>query len=184
LYNLRRGNYFEADKFKLDPHRGEKVKDVVLFSSLFGFASFAPKVFHNIRIMNNITTEDYMETMAPISFLNKVLESEKFADGGRSGSFFVRSPCRRFIVKTIPSAESEALIKILPWYYEHLNKYPKSLLVRMYGLYRITVLHTTLHVVVMSNLFSSQKYEPHDIFDLKGSFVGTHNPPFPPLLRL
>jgi hypothetical protein len=43
--------------------------------------------------------------MSPTKFLAKVLESPKFADGGRSGSFFCFSPDGKYIIKTIPEAE-------------------------------------------------------------------------------
>jgi hypothetical protein len=58
--NLRRGHYFQIDKFSLDPQRIEKINDVLLFSSPFIFETVAPKVFHNIRQMNNISVVSYM----------------------------------------------------------------------------------------------------------------------------
>jgi len=92
--------------------------EVLQFTSHFNFTAYAPKVFHNLRVQDNITAEHFMETMSPDSFLSKLLENEQFTDGGRSGSFFAASPCGKFIVKTIPAAEANALKSILPWYYE------------------------------------------------------------------
>ena len=52
----------------------------------------------------------------PSVFLKDALKNQKFSDG-RSGSFFVFSPDKRFILKTIPKHEFEALESLLPEYY-------------------------------------------------------------------
>lgn len=44
------------------------------------------------------------------------LESSSQKYGGRSGSFFVFTPDREFIVKTLPQTEAETLHKMLPHY--------------------------------------------------------------------
>lgn len=182
VYPLRRGHYFGVDTFAVQPQVAAAQNHLdssqtPLFSSTFVCAVFAPKVFHNLRILSGMGSQDFEDSISPNTFLQGVaMDNDKMSQGGASGAFFAKSPCKRFILKTIPPEEADALLSALPWYYEHLTKYPKSLLCRLLGLYRITTPFNTLHVLVMQNLFAAhpslKQAAPTRVYDLKGSWIG------------
>ncbi len=60
--------------------------------------------------------------------------------GGKSGSFFFLTHDNRFLIKTITKEELNTLIKgFLKKYYKYLKENPKSLIIRIYGAYRIEI---------------------------------------------
>jgi hypothetical protein len=71
---------------------------------------------------------------------------------GASGSFFFFSHDRRFIVKTMTSEEMVFMEKILPNYYTHFKKYPKSLIARVYGVYTVKMKgYDKVNLILMGN---------------------------------
>lgn len=62
--------------------------------------------------------------------------------------------------------------KVLPEYYEHMKRYPNSLLSQFYGLHRVKIPYgRKIHFVIMNNLFPAH-LDIHRTFDLKGSTIG------------
>jgi len=82
--------------------------------------------------------------------------------------FFVFSPDKRLIIKTVPSSEYRTMESLLPDYYNHLISYPQSLLIRLLGTCAVTFGSTTVYVLIMANLFIKPIKNK---FDLKGSWV-------------
>ncbi|EFA85370.1 phosphatidylinositol-4-phosphate 5-kinase family protein [Heterostelium album PN500] len=110
--------------------------------------SYAPKIFDNIRkfylIDHFLVGYSYQQT--PIGLIDKqsnnsnnngILDFEQVKTIGRSGSFFFQSNDGRYFLKTLPSNEFMTFSKILPSYYQHIQKYSNNLLPRFYGLYRL-----------------------------------------------
>lgn len=74
--------------------------------------------------------------------LNNLVRGEltsfnELTSAGKSGSFFYYSADGKYILKTISKKEFSVLLGMLPMYYEHLKKYPGSLLCRVFGLHKI-----------------------------------------------
>lgn len=74
--------------------------------------------------------------------LNSLLRGEltsfnELTSTGKSGSFFYYSADGKFILKTIKKEEFSVFLDLLPKYYAHLKKYPKTLVCRLYGLHKI-----------------------------------------------
>ena len=42
------------------------------------------------------------------------------------------------VVQTMKRGEVELLLKLLPRYYEHVKRYPHTLLIKFFGLHRVT----------------------------------------------
>lgn len=137
----------------------------------FEFIDYAPLVFAHIRQLSSITTEQYTSSMSPSNFLGKLSDQlAKFSDG-RSNSFFIFSPDKKFILKTINDQEAQVLLKMLPSLHRYFSANPHSLITRFYGCHAVKVSHGELvHVVVMGNVFSSPM-KIHECYDLKGSWV-------------
>ena len=92
--------------------------------------------------------------------------------------FFYYSHDARYIIKTQTQAESKFLRKILPQYYAHLEKYPKTLIARFFGMHRVKMafLGSEMHFVVMESVLKGN-HEIHEIYDIKGSTVGRRAKP-------
>jgi len=137
----------------------------------FEFIDYAPLVFAHIRELSAISAENYKASMAPGNFLGKLSDQlAKFSDG-RSNSFFIFSPDKKFIIKTINEEESKVLLRMLPSLHRYFSANPHSLITRFYGCHGVRVSHGELvHVVVMGNVFSSP-IAIHECYDLKGSWV-------------
>lgn len=77
--------------------------------------------FKKVRQLDGISEEAYLAALHPENFLRH-LSSQKFSEGGvyqyinrylgRSGSFFVFSPDKNFILKTVEQSEQQVLRKI------------------------------------------------------------------------
>lgn len=163
---------------------------------------YAPIVFFRIRNMAAIPPREYMLSLSVEHLLGSLLVGEfgilsSLSSTGRSGSFFLRSRCRQYLIKTLPSREMLLLRSLLPLYYRHLQNEPSSLLSRFFGLHQIifdetadddtnysliragrllaspmgalTTRNFQLPFVVMNNLFGS--HQIHEQYDLKGSTV-------------
>lgn len=131
--------------------------------------SYAPHVFQAIRLLDGIGTEAFIRSFDEEQILIH-LSSQKFSEG-RSGSFFIFTPDRRFIIKTVPLNEAMLLIRVLRPYYMHLKKHPNSLLCRFYGVYQFqSGFSPAVYVIVMNNIFYTSR-AIHQRYDLKGSWV-------------
>ncbi|KAL1998830.1 hypothetical protein VTN02DRAFT_5506 [Thermoascus thermophilus] len=132
----------------------------------FKFKDYAPWVFRRLRAKFKLDPADYL-----MSLTSKYILSE-LGSPGKSGSFFYFSRDYKYIIKTIHHAEHKLLRKILPQYYEHIEKNPNTLISQFYGLHRVKMAYgRKIHFVVMNNLFPPHR-DIHQMFDLKGSTIG------------
>eukprot|EP01117_Protostelium_nocturnum_P017721 TRINITY_DN7267_c0_g1_i1.p1 TRINITY_DN7267_c0_g1~~TRINITY_DN7267_c0_g1_i1.p1 ORF type:complete len:714 (+),score=239.10 TRINITY_DN7267_c0_g1_i1:119-2260(+) len=133
------------------------------------FTDYAPLVFMKLRTNAGIDNHSYLEALEPGNFIRN-LKNQKFSDG-RSGSFFVFSPNKKFIIKTLTIDEAMLLFQILPQLYEFFKENPHSLINRFLGLHSISVLHgETTYVAVMQNVINTTR-KLHRKYDLKGSWI-------------
>jgi 1-phosphatidylinositol-4-phosphate 5-kinase len=85
--------------------------------------------------------------------------------------FFFFSHDRRFIIKTLKSAELPFFVKVLSSFFNHMVAHPDTLLPRFYGLYKLKLPKlSVVRVVVMNNLFYTPLRQDM-MFDLKGSTI-------------
>ncbi|KAJ2444325.1 Mitochondrial distribution and morphology protein 12, partial [Coemansia sp. RSA 2424] len=99
------------------------------------------------------------------------------AQGGKSGSAFLRTRDKRFIIKEVKNAESEAFLKFAPFYFEHMYRTYRdvmlTVLVKIFGFCRVSYRSAStrkkveMNVIIMENLFYERTCKP--TFDLKGS---------------
>ena len=132
----------------------------------FKFKDYAPWVFRHLRANFKLDPADYL-----MSLTSKYILSE-LGSPGKSGSFFYFSRDYKYIIKTIHHAEHKLLRKILREYYDHVERYPNTLISQFYGLHRVKIPYgRKIHFVVMNNLFPPHR-DVHQTFDLKGSTIG------------
>ncbi|KAJ2470437.1 Mitochondrial distribution and morphology protein 12 [Coemansia sp. RSA 2322] len=99
------------------------------------------------------------------------------AQGGKSGSAFLRTKDKRFIIKDVLKAESDAFVKFAPFYFKHMYRTYRdvmlTVMVKIFGLCRVSYRNAAtgktvkMNVIIMENLFYERNCKP--IFDLKGS---------------
>ncbi|KAI8324681.1 hypothetical protein GQ54DRAFT_296012 [Martensiomyces pterosporus] len=99
------------------------------------------------------------------------------AKGGKSGSGFLKTHDERFIIKQVSKAEMEAFLKFAPFYFEHMYRTYKdvmlTVLAKIFGFCRVSYRNAStgkslkMNVVIMENLHYQRRCSR--VFDLKGS---------------
>jgi hypothetical protein len=152
------------------------------------FYDYAPVVFQRIRTTFGIHHDDYVKSIGPEELLgNLVLGNlaslSELSSEGKSGAFFYYTSDGNFMIKTVAPKEQKLLKNMLTNYYEHIMKYPGTLIVRFLGLHCLRVWKQDkyfgyerrqtrkVYFVVMANMFNTP-FEIHRRYDIKGSWVG------------
>ena len=150
------------------------------------FIEMAPIIFERLRNCYGIANNDYQRSVGPEYLLNQLLTGDLTAlnekcSTGKSGSFFYLTTDNRVFLKTIPKHEFLFFTRILKHYYEHMTAHANTLIVRIYGLYKLKVYANrqkvnTIYFISMENIFSQLKPEEgvrvEEVYDLKGSLYG------------
>ena len=145
----------------------DEIKDDFYFN--VKIRKYSPKIFYVLRKIDNISTNDYLLSLSPKDNLKIIKES--FASGGRSANPIIFTYDKKYLLKTISKSEKNVLLDILPEYHRRMRD-AKSLLCRIYGLYRIEVVgKQTIHLIVMRNMNELPTMTKYACFDLKGSTV-------------
>lgn len=135
----------------------------------FEFKEYSPDVFQKLRSHVGITEKDYMASLAAEDMYLD------FQSNSKSGQFFFFSDDKFFMIKTLTKQECHWLLDALAEYYNHFIKYPKTMLVKFVGMYRVTIPRKgklrKVHLVVMRSTFDTV-LPMHKKFDLKGSTLG------------
>lgn len=125
-------------------------------------------MFRNIRRIEGI--ED-REISAAFNMHDMVMEFKNVYGnkGGGSGSFFLHSVDRRFMLKTISKGELKVILRnFLKEYHCHLEKYENSLLARILGVYSFELQGSySVKLILMQSIYNPT--EVQSIYDLKGS---------------
>jgi len=82
------------------------------------------------------------------SFSPKYNHEQVFKAGegsGKSGSFFFLTHDKKFMIKTVSEDELDLMLKILDSFIEHHQKYPDSLISKIFGVF--TVRRAGMHAV-------------------------------------
>ncbi|KAL6080402.1 Phosphatidylinositol 4-phosphate 5-kinase type-1 alpha-like, variant 2 [Balamuthia mandrillaris] len=138
--------------------------------------AYSPVAYTSLRQMFGFSASDYVSSWKETLIENESSSLQKGLSG-KSGSLFLFSKDQRFILKTLPVAESQALRRLLPSYHQHMRENPRSLLARMLGHYRLAFSGggggggraSPLHVVIQHNIFSTASLRLDFVFDLKGA---------------
>jgi hypothetical protein len=121
--------------------------------------------------IEEITQQDLLNSFNLMSILTDFSAIFRKSGGGRSGSFFLYSTDRKFIIKTISGKELKVLLSdFLKAYHTHLYKYHDSVICRIIGAYSFQVnSNYTVHFIVMQSVFDEKHLKA--VYDLKGSKV-------------
>jgi len=143
----------------------DKIQDIdtqILNSdnSKWTFKCYNRKKFKKIREHFEIKDEHYIKSLCD----SDLIPGKKYI---KSGAIFWKTLDNKYIIKTLKSKECKFLRQILKKY-SHYIRNNNTYLVKIYGMYRITLPHTDIRFMIMNNIF---EYDlPFDnIFDLKGT---------------
>ena len=145
----------------------EEIKDDFYFDVTM--RKYSPKIFYSLRKIDGISTKDFLLSLSPKDNLKIIKES--FASGGRSSNPIIFTYDKKLLLKTISKSEKNVMLNLLPEYHRKMRD-TKSLLCRIYGLYRIEVKgKQEMHIIVMRNMNELPSSTKYATFDLKGSTV-------------
>lgn len=138
-------------------------------SSIAHFEVYAPLIFAYIRKLSKIENEELKKAFSLADIHNKINKSQ---EGGRSGSFIYFTPDNKFIMKMINESECNSLIHVLYKYYIYIQRYPKSFICRLYGLFAVQLPGLKkVYFMLMENGIRANKKQKFLTFDLKGSEI-------------
>jgi hypothetical protein len=132
--------------------------------------SYCPFVFHHIRLIDKISIDDLLLSLAPINNAKKIKEMK--VSGGRGNNSLVSTWDKKVIVKTINEAEKKILIDKMIVKYHYLMKDKKSILSRIYGIFKIELKDKgSINVILQKNMNDLPSETKLLTFDFKGSTV-------------
>ncbi|XP_033127800.1 phosphatidylinositol 5-phosphate 4-kinase type-2 alpha-like [Anneissia japonica] len=147
-------------KVKVDNHLFNKEN----LPSHFKVKEYCPLVFRNLRERFNINDTDFLN-----SFTFSAPAYDDWA--GKSGSKFMMSADKKYVIKTISSEEVGLFHELLKDYHKYIVEiHGETLLPQYLGMYRLTVDGTETYMIIMRGIFSST-LAIHRKYDLKGSTV-------------
>ncbi|RMZ52957.1 hypothetical protein APUTEX25_001076 [Auxenochlorella protothecoides] len=149
---------------------GEEVKKAAIpaTGSVPGFVwkDYLPSLFQALREAFGIDNGDYLLSLTGGEAL-RLLPSP-----GKSGSIFLISGDDRFVAKTVRKEEMKLILRFIPMYYKHVKAERKTLLVRFFGVHRVSpLLGRRVRFLIMQNALPTH-LRLHRRYDLKGSRYG------------
>ena len=146
-------------------------KDEIKMNNItFKILSFCPFVFHHIRKIDNISIDDILASLDPINNIKK-LKSNKVS-GGRGSNCIFSTWDKKFIIKTVTLTERKILVEKMIIDYHCLMKESRSLLSRIYGVFKIELKDKgEINVIIQRNMNDLPIHTKLLTFDIKGSTV-------------
>ena len=136
----------------------------------FKVKSFCPLVFHHLRLIDKISIDELIQSLDPIKNLS--LFNELSVSGGRGDNSISYTWDKKMLIKTITKREKRLFKHQMLRNYHSRMRDTKSLLCRIYGLFKIEINNKgSIHVLLQKNM-CALPHETHLLtFDLKGSTV-------------
>ena len=136
----------------------------------FKVMSYCPFVFHHIRLIDKISIDSLLSSLDPLNNIKKIKEMK--VSGGRGNNSLICTWDKKIIVKTINDNEREILIDKMIMDYHCLMKESRSILSRIYGLFKIELRDKgSINVIVQRNMEDLPLETKVLAFDFKGSTV-------------
>jgi len=129
-------------------------------NSEWRFKCYNRKKFLKIREHFNINDENYIKSLCE----QDLIPGKKYE---KSGATFWKTNDNKFLIKTVTSRECKFLRRILKRYSNYIRN-NNTYLVRIYGMYRITLSKTDIRFIIMNNIFEYD-IPLNNVFDLKGT---------------
>ena len=130
---------------------------------------YAPKSFALLRRQENINIDEMAESFLPMNNKKGIEESQ-----GKSGSFFISTDDNKYMIKTLKTGEFHLLREsFLEKYVIYITDNGESLLCRLYGLYKLTMVKgEDFLFIVMRNVIGDYNKNIKLKYDIKGCTYG------------
>lgn len=125
-------DHFSAKVKVAFPHEGSRETPPHKFSD-FRWKDYCPKVFGKLRSLFVVDPGEFM-----LSICGEVALRE-LSSPGKSGALFYISHDDRYLIKTMRRNEMKTFVSMLPYYYDHVQSNPHTLVTKFFGLYRINL---------------------------------------------
>ena len=136
----------------------------------FKIMSYSPFVFHHIRLIDKISIDDLLSSLNPLENIKKIKKMK--VSGGRGNNSLICTWDKKIIIKTIDNNEREILTDKMITNYHCLMKESKSILSRIYGIFKIELKDKgSINVIVQKNMNELPLETKLLTFDFKGSTV-------------
>lgn len=104
----------------------------------FSATEYAAPVFQNLRTIASMNQEQLYNSLSPANNRVQLLKSfEKTS--GKGGKPLIKTHDKKFLIKELSKSEKDLMIEILSKYRENLDKNPKSILARIYGVFSFKI---------------------------------------------
>ena len=145
------------------------LKNDVRFTNIqFKVMSYCPFVFHHIRLIDNISVDNILLSLDPLNNIKKIMK----VSGGRGNNSLICTWDKKIIIKTIDDDERDILIDQMIIDYHCLMKENRSILSRIYGIFKIELKDKgSINVIVQKNMEVLPLETKILSFDFKGSTV-------------
>ena len=136
----------------------------------FKVMSYSPFVFHHIRLIDKLSIDDLLSSLNPLENIKKIKKMK--VSGGRGNNSLICTWDKKIIIKTIDNNEREILTDKMIIDYHCLMKESKSILSRIYGIFKIELKDKgSINVIVQKNMGELPLETKLLTFDFKGSTV-------------
>ena len=136
----------------------------------FKVMSYSPFVFHHIRLMDKLSIDDLLYSLNPLENIKKIKKMK--VSGGRGNNSLICTWDKKIIIKTIDNNERKILTDKMIIDYHCLMKESKSILSRIYGIFKIELKDKgSINVIVQKNMGELPLETKLLTFDFKGSTV-------------
>ncbi|CAD8141026.1 unnamed protein product [Paramecium pentaurelia] len=158
----------ELNESRISFNENDDIKDSIILVN-----TYYPNSFTTLLKQNNFN-KNILEYTLELQYNYKAFEKAK-ESLGRSGAFFFYSQNHKLILKTVEKSEIKDFLngRIIQ-YFNHLKYHKKSLIGKIYGIFKIKLMaYKTQYLVLMENSFEQMLILEHEfvIYDLKGSTV-------------
>ncbi|KAJ3438475.1 phosphatidylinositol 5-phosphate 4-kinase isoform a [Anaeramoeba flamelloides] len=147
------GEEFEYNE-ELEEYEYDENEEVIKFKG------YHVQIYKHLRKKNQWKTKDFFRSLCSLVPLA--------TGGGRSGAYFYLTTDHKLVLKNMSSVDKHSLDLIVQPYYQHLKKYPQTLLPIFLGQFGITFGKIKLTFIIMNYVFDSD-LKIHKKYDLKGS---------------
>ncbi|CAD8055101.1 unnamed protein product [Paramecium sonneborni] len=172
-FEKKRTYTFKFHLSELDESRIEFTETDDIRDSIILVNTYHPNSFTTL-LKSNHFTKNLLEYTLELQYNQKAFEKTK-ESMGRSGAFFFFSQNNKLIIKTIEKSEiKDFLDGRIVSYFNYINSHQKSLIAKIYGIFKIKLMaYKTQYLVLMENTFEQLKQLDYEfvVYDLKGSTV-------------
>ncbi|EPR79954.1 Phosphatidylinositol-4-phosphate 5-kinase [Spraguea lophii 42_110] len=160
VVNRRKNGHIKAKITQNKKNKDSEITNETVEQN-FTLESYSISKFKKIKTLHGLHADSIISAITGKYILSKEIK-------GKSGSALFFTEDFNFVIKTIRKAEKNTLLNILDDYILYLENNPHSLLLKFFGLYKITMGAKKKYFIIMNNILPNER-SINELYDLKGS---------------